>query len=145
MAKPRERNKMMRQLAADALEAEFEALKQRRAALAELGVQLDDMRYAIDQFRTAAATLENEQSISRSYIAEALQMTSREKAAVWPPKNRKETQETTDTSTDKASTESNTEDSETTEAANTDSDTSFASIHSDEPTVAYSYTAPSQY
>ncbi|NEG89850.1 hypothetical protein GFD25_07620 [Bifidobacterium aerophilum] len=90
----------MRQLAADALEAEFEALKQRRAALAELGVQLDDMRYAIDEFRTAAATLEKEQSISRSYIAEALQMTSREKAAVWPPKSRKERTETSNESTD---------------------------------------------
>lgn len=139
MAKPRERNKVMRQLAADALEAEFEALKQRRAALAELGVQLDDMRYAIDEFRTAAATLEKEQSISRSYIAEALQMTSREKAAVWPPKSRKERTETSNEATgDQAADES-------IDSAGSENASDISVTHSDDSPASYSYAAQSQY
>ncbi|MBT1160910.1 hypothetical protein [Bifidobacterium sp. SO1] len=139
MSKPRERNKVMRQLAADALEAEFEALKQRRAALAELGVQLDDMRYAIDEFRTAAATLEKEQSISRSYIAEALQMTSREKAAVWPPKSRKERQGKKDDSTDGQSVD------ESVDAVVPEDASGLLTNRSDDSPASYSYASQPQY
>lgn len=139
MAKPRERNKVMRRLAADALEAEFEALKRRRAALTELGVRLDDMRFAVDEFRAAAATLEKEQSISRSYIAAALRMTSREKAAVWPPKSRVDHREATDDSTAEQAA------GEYADPLPSENASDSSGIRSDEPTASYPYVAQTTY
>ena len=47
MAKPRERNRAMRAIADDALDAELEALKRKRGELSRLGILLDDMRLSL--------------------------------------------------------------------------------------------------
>lgn len=44
MAKPSERNRMMRDIAGVAMDEELTALRRKRADLARLAVQLDDMR-----------------------------------------------------------------------------------------------------
>lgn len=51
MAKPSERNRMMRDIAGVAMDEELTALRRKRADLARLAVQLDDMRWAAERFR----------------------------------------------------------------------------------------------
>ena len=76
MAKPSERNRMMRDIAGVAMDEEPPPRK--RADLARLAVQLDDMRWAAERFREQAEAFCREYAEPRSYITGALGMAPRE-------------------------------------------------------------------
>lgn len=78
MAKPSERNRMMRDIAGVAMDEELTALRRKRADLARLAVQLDDMRWAAERFREQAEAFCREYAEPRSYITGALGMAPRE-------------------------------------------------------------------
>ena len=79
MAKPSERNRMMRDIAGVAMDEELTALRRKRADLARLAVQLDDMRWAAERFREQAEAFCREYAEPRSYITGALGMAPRER------------------------------------------------------------------
>ena len=78
MAKPRERNRAMRAIADDALDAELEALKRKRGELSRLGILLDDMRWAAERFRDAAQSFCDDHHMPRAQLVRTLKMEPRE-------------------------------------------------------------------
>lgn len=78
MAKPRERNRAMRAIADDALDAELEALRRKRGELSRLGILLDDMRWAAERFRDAAQSFCDDHHMPRAQLVRTLKMEPRE-------------------------------------------------------------------
>lgn len=78
MAKPRERNRAMRAIADNALDAELEALKRKRGELSRLGILLDDMRWAAERFRDAAQSFCDDHHMPRAQLVRTLKMEPRE-------------------------------------------------------------------
>ncbi len=78
MAKPRERNRAMRAIADDALDAELEALRRKRGELSRLGILLDDMRWAAERFREAAQSFCDDHRMPRTQLIRTLRMEPRE-------------------------------------------------------------------
>ncbi|OZG62471.1 MULTISPECIES: hypothetical protein [Bifidobacterium] len=85
MAKPSERNRAMRELADESVDAEIEALRAKRDSLRAVGVKLDDLRWAIEQFRVAADDFIATSGSTRRYLQDTLKIDKREMNIVWPP------------------------------------------------------------